>query len=65
MGEGTGERGESMLVEIVDGIEDDGDRVVLGKLAFRQGAVKEISSGGKLKAEVVFCARLEAKPDLG
>jgi len=38
---------------------------VLGKLAFRQGAVKEISSGGKLKAEVVFCARLEAKPDLG
>ena len=41
-----------MLVKVVDGIEDgtgDGDRVVLGKLSFFEDAVKEISSGGKLK----------------
>jgi len=56
VGEGRGERGESVLVEIVDGIEDradDGEHVVLGKLAFSDDAVKEISSGCRLKAEVV------------
>jgi len=55
----VGEGRESMLVEIVDDIEDgadDGDRVVLGKLAFCEDAVKEILSGCKLKAEVVLCA---------
>jgi len=53
---GGGRGGESVLVEIVDGIEDganNGERVVLNKLAFCEDAVKEISSDCKLKAEVV------------
>ena len=44
-----------MLVEVVNGIDDgadDSNRVVLGRLAFCEDAIKEISAGGKLKAEV-------------
>jgi len=47
--------GESVLVEVVDGIDDgadDSNRVVLGRLAFCEDAIKEISACGKLKAEV-------------
>jgi len=58
--------GKSVLVEVVDGIEDgmdDGDHVVLGKPAFCEDAVKDISLGSKLKGEVALCARLEAKLD--
>ena len=46
--------GESVLVEVVNGIDDGAD--VLGRLAFREDAIKEISAGGKLKAEVALCA---------
>jgi len=51
--------GESVLVEVVNGIDDgadDSNRVVLGRLAFCEDAIKEISAGGKLKAEVALCA---------
>jgi len=46
---------ESVLVEVVNGIDDgadDSNCVVLGRLAFCEDAIKEISGGGKLKAEV-------------
>ena len=45
-----------MLVEVVNGIDDgadDSNRVVP---AFCEDAIKEISAGGKLKAEVALCA---------
>ena len=60
VGEGRRER-ESMLVEVVNDIEgrtDDGDPIVFNKLAFCTDAVKELSAGGKLKGEVIFCVRL-------
>ena len=52
-----------MLVEVIDDIKnraDDSDGVVLTKLALCEDAVKELSSGGEFKGEVVFCARFEA-----
>ena len=58
----VGEGRESMLVEVVDDIEsgtDDSDPIVFNKLAFCTDVVKELSAGGKLKGEVIFCARLE------
>jgi len=69
VGEGRRER-ESMLVEVVNDIEgrtDDGDPIVFNKLAFCTDTVKELSACGKLKGEVIFCARLEVlvKLDLG
>jgi len=73
VGEGRGEREEekrkSVLVEVVDGIEDgtdggDGDRVVLSKRLSLRDAVKELYASDTLKGEVVLCARLEAKPNL-
>jgi len=41
--------------------------IALGKLALCKEAVKELSTGGELKGEKVFCARLKAllKFDLG
>ena len=41
-----------MLVEVVNDGADDSNRVVLGRLAFCEDAIKEIFAGGKLKAEV-------------
>ena len=38
----------------------DSDRVVLGKLALCEDAVKELSAGGEFEGEVIFCAQLEA-----
>jgi len=63
-------RRESMLVEVVDDIEsgtDDDDPIVFNKLAFCMDVVKKLSACGKLKGEVIFCARLEVlvKLDLG
>jgi len=55
-----------VVVKAVDGIEnraDDGDGVVLGRLGLCKDAVKRFSAAGKLKREVVFCARLEALRD--
>jgi len=43
---------DSMVVKAVDGVEngaDDGDGVVLGRLALCEDAVKGLSAGGKLK----------------
>ena len=57
---------DAAVVEAVDGIKSgvgDGDGVMLGKLALCEDAVKGFSAAGKLKREVVFCARLEALRD--
>ena len=46
-------------VEVVDSIKDGADnnnRIVLGKLALCEDAVKELSAGGKFEGEVIFCA---------
>jgi len=61
---------DAVAVEVVDGIEngaDDDDSVVLCKLALCEDAVKELSTSGKFKGEIVFCTRLKAlvKLDLG
>jgi len=55
-----------MVAKAVDGVKngaDDGDGIVLGRLVLCEDAVKGLSTGGKLKREVVFCARLEALRD--
>ena len=59
-----------MVVEVVDSIEnraDDNNSVVLGKLALCKDAVKELSTSGKFKGEIVLCTRLKTliKLDLG
>jgi len=64
-----GER-ESILVEVVNDIKsgtDDDDPIVFNKLVFCMDVVKELSTGGKLKGEVIFCMRLKVlvKLDLG
>ena len=49
-----------------DGVKngaDDGDGVMLSGLSLCEDAVKGFSAAGKLKREVVFCARLEALRD--
>jgi len=61
---------DAVAVEVVNGIEnraDDNNSVVLGKLALCEDAVKQLSTSGKFKGEIVFCARLKAliKFDLG
>jgi len=38
-----------MVVKAVDGVGNDGDGVVLGRLALCEDAVKGLSAGGKLK----------------
>jgi len=44
--------GESVLVEVVNGIDDGADDSNRVAPAFCEDAIKEISAGGKLKAEV-------------
>jgi len=61
---------DAMAVEVVSGIEnrvDDNNSVVLCKLALCEDAVKQLSTSGKFKGEIVFCTRLKAlvKLDLG
>jgi len=61
---------DAVTVEVVDGIEnraDNSNSVVLGKLALCEDSIKQLSTGGKFKGEIVFCARLKAlvKLDLG
>jgi len=61
---------DAMAVEVVSGIEngaDDDDNIVLGKLALREDAAKQLSASSKFKGEIVFCTRLKAlvKLDLG
>jgi len=56
--------------EVVDGIgnrADDNDSVVLGKLALCEDTVKQLSTSGKFKREIVLCTRLKTliKLDLG
>ena len=40
---------DSMVMKAVDGVENDGDGVVLGRLALCEDADKGLSAGGKLK----------------
>ena len=57
---------DSVVVKAVDGVKngaDDGDGVMLSGLSLCEDAVKGFSAAGKLKREVVFCARLEALRD--
>jgi len=61
---------DAVVVEVVDSIEnraDDNNSVVLGKLALCKDAVKELSTSGKFKGEIVLCTRLKTliKLDLG
>ena len=61
---------DPVAVEVVDGIEnraDDNNSIVLCKLALCEDAVKQLSTSGKFKREIVFCTRLKAlvKLDLG
>ena len=61
---------DPVAVKVVDGIEnraDDNNSVVLCKLALCEDAIKELSTSGKFKGEIVFCTRLKAliKLDLG
>jgi len=61
---------DAVAVEVVDGIKnrvDDNNSVVLGKFSLCEDAVKELSTSGKFKREIVFCTRLKAlvKLDLG
>jgi len=61
---------DAVAVKVVDGIEnraDDNNNIVLGKLALREDAAKQLSASSKFKGEIVFCMRLKAliKLDLG
>jgi len=61
---------DPVAVKVVDGIEnraDDNNSAVLGKLALCKDAVKELSTSGKFKREIVLCTRLKTlvKLDLG
>ena len=61
---------DAVAIEVVDGIEnraDDNNSIVLGKLALCKDAVKELSTSGKFKREIVLCTRLKTlvKLDLG
>ena len=61
---------DAMAVEVVSSIEnraDDDVVIVLGKLALREDAAKQLSASSKFKGEIVFCTRLKAlvKLDLG
>jgi len=54
---------DAVAVKAVDGIEnraDDNNNIVLGKLALREDAVKQLSASSKFKGEIVFCTRLKA-----
>jgi len=53
---------DAVAIEVVDGIEnraDDNNSVVLCKLALCKDAVKELSTSGKFKREIVLCTRLK------
>ena len=61
---------DPVAVKVVDGIEnrtDDNNSAVLGKLALCKDVVKELSTSGKFKREIVLCTRLKTlvKLDLG
>ena len=61
---------DAVAVKVVDGIEnraDDNNSVVLCKLVLCKDAVKELSTSGEFKREIVLCKRLKTlvKLDLG